>query len=161
MMATEDERLQEKIAEMGMHMYQDYLIKTIDLLNRMKATFGPDVAKVVDQMVADRTLKQWSEIAQSETSHTIEDLVRLLWEPLRTRGFEYTIEKKEAGVQIYCTKCAFVDMAKEIGGTEWMYHLNCGTDPHIVAGFNPQIGFQRTKTLMQGDDCCDHFYHGQ
>jgi len=25
-------------------------------------------------------------------------------------------------------------------------------------GLNPAIEFTRTKTLMQGDDCCDHAY---
>jgi hypothetical protein len=25
-------------------------------------------------------------------------------------------------------------------------------------GYNPRIAFKRTKTLMEGDDYCDHFY---
>ncbi|MFW9789019.1 MAG: L-2-amino-thiazoline-4-carboxylic acid hydrolase, partial [Candidatus Thorarchaeota archaeon] len=34
----------------------------------------------------------------------------------------------------------------------------CNEDEHIVAGFNPSIKFSRTKTLMEGHDCCDHCY---
>ncbi|MFC2012727.1 L-2-amino-thiazoline-4-carboxylic acid hydrolase [Chloroflexota bacterium] len=29
----------------------------------------------------------------------------------------------------------------------------------MASAFNPDIGFQRTKTLMRGDDCCDHIYY--
>jgi predicted ArsR family transcriptional regulator len=113
---------------------------------------------VVDEMVAERTRKQWQEIAQREQNHRVADLIRVLWEPTRTRGFEFTVEEHDDGVQIYCTRCALYDLAREINGTEWMFHLNCSTDPHIVDGFNSEIQFRRTKTLMQGDDCCDHFY---
>ena len=157
-MTPEEEVLQEKLAEQGKMMYQNFMGRTIDILDRMKDRFGPEVSNVVDDMVGERTLQQWKHIAQSEESHDIADLIRVLWEPLKARGFEYTTEEREDGVQIYCTKCALYDLAKEINGTEWMFHLNCGTDPHIVAGFNPEIKFNRTKTLMEGDDCCDHFY---
>ena len=157
-MASKDDPLQEKLAEQGRYMYKDFMVRTIDLLDRMKKRFGQDAVVVVDEMVADRTLEQWTEIARAEKSHTASDLVRLLWKPLATRGFEFDVEEIDEGIQIRCTKCALYDLAQEIDGTEWMFHLNCGTDPHIVEGFNPSIGFRRTKTLMQGDDCCDHFY---
>jgi predicted ArsR family transcriptional regulator len=157
-MTSEVESLQKMLAEQGQQMYRDFMVRTIEMLERMKSRFGPDVTDVVDEMVADRTLKQWSGIAQGEQTHTAADLVRLLWEPLATRGFEFTVEETDEGLQILCTKCALSDLAQEIDGAEWMFHLNCGTDPHIVEGFNPKIGFRRSKTLMQGHDCCDHFY---
>ncbi|RLD07223.1 MAG: hypothetical protein DRI65_05120 [Chloroflexota bacterium] len=106
-------------------------------------------------------MSQWSEIARAEESHSVADLIRLLWEPLKTRGFEFTVEQKEDGIQVYCTKCALYDLAREINGTDWMFYLNCGTDPYIVEGFNPKIKFQRAKTLMEGHECCDHYYEYQ
>lgn len=157
-MTSENEILQRKLAEQGKQIYRDFTIRTIEMLNRMKSRFGSEVSDVVDEMVAERTRKQWSEIAQAEENHTAADLVRLLWEPLATRGFEFTVQEAEDGIQIHCTRCALHDLAQEIEGSEWMFHLNCGTDPHIVEGFNPEIGFRRSKTLMQGHDCCDHFY---
>jgi hypothetical protein len=45
------------------------------------------------------------------------------------------IEKVDLGVQFFCNEDAF-----------------------IVEGYNPAIKFHRTKTLMEGDDCCDHRY---
>ncbi len=81
-----------------------------------------------------------------------------MWEPLRLKGFEFTYENKDNGVQFKCVKCPIYELAKEIGATDWLYHHTCSADPFIVEGFNPKIGFKRKKTLMQGDECCDHFY---
>lgn len=157
-MSPEEKSPEEMLAEMGQHMYKDFMIQRIDLLNRMKARFGEDVYAVVEEMVATRTTGVWSAIAEREEGKSAADLVRLLWEPLRVKGFEFTVDEREEGIQIQCTKCALYDLAQEIDGTEWMFHLNCGTDPYIVEGFNPEIKFKRTKTLMEGHDCCDHFY---
>ncbi len=60
---------------------------------------------------------RWASVAEREQSNTIRDLVRILWEPFRNQGAEFTAE-----------------------------------------GFNLGIKFRRTKTLMEGDDCCDHRY---
>ena len=157
-MASNNKKFEERLAEQGRQMYKDFMVRTIDILDRMKKRFGPEVYEVVEEMVADRTLAQWSRIAQGEESHTVDDLIRLLWEPLKTRGFEFAIERKEDGIQVYCTKCALYDLANEINGTEWMFHIKCGSDPYIVEGFNPKIKFRRTKTLMEGHDCCDQNY---
>jgi len=35
----------------------------------------------------------------------------------------------------------------------------CQNDFYIAEGFNSKIGLKRTKTLMEGHDCCDHFYY--
>ena len=56
------------------------------------------------------------------------------------------------------TKCPLADLAKEVNAEDWGYILYCCDDPNIVEGFNPEMDLKRTKTLMQGDDCCDHFY---
>lgn len=157
-MEGENTFLQEKLAEQGQYMYKDFMTRTIDILERMKSRFGEEVYSVVDEMVGDRTSRQWRELAQREEGHTAQDLVRVLWEPLSTQGFEFTVENRDDGIQIYCTRCPLYELAKEINGQEWMYYINCGTDPYIVQGFNPMIHFKRTKTLMQGHDCCDHFY---
>ena len=39
-----------------------------------------------------------------------------------------------------------------------MYLYMCLSDYSIIEGYNPDIGFKRSKTIMQGDDYCDHCY---
>lgn len=150
--------IEEQLAQQRAILAREYTRWTISLLDGLKARLGHQVVTALDDMIAQDTLQEWEQKAAQEPGNTIEDLIRLLWEPLRAQGFEFTIERREDGVQMHCTRCPLADRAKAIGGAEWMVHLYCGTDPHMAAGFNPQMGFRRTKTLMEGHDCCDHFY---
>jgi hypothetical protein len=38
------------------------------------------------------------------------------------------------------------------------YILSCYGDYASAEGFNPKMRMIRTKTLMQGSDCCNHRY---
>jgi predicted ArsR family transcriptional regulator len=130
----------------------------VALLQALKDRFGPEVVAVVDQVIAERAGRFGRMIAEREGGRSIADFLRLFWEPEQARGLVYTVEEQAGGVQITCTRCPMFDLAREINGTEWMAHLVCAADPYIVAGFNPRIGFRRTKTLMAGDEYCDHFF---
>jgi predicted ArsR family transcriptional regulator len=135
------------------------LSRTASLLEPLRERFGDEVVEVVRDAVRNRTLHAFREVAEREESNQIEDLYRVLWEPMNDAGMEYTTEEKDGGLRFRCTRCVFHDAAKELGLEEWALHLYCSTDPHIAAGFNPRMGFKRTKTLMEGHDCCDHFYY--
>ena len=99
-----------------------------------------------------------AEIGRNQPSQTIDDFLRVLWEPLPAQGFEFTSEETPEGMQMHCTRCPLVDLAAAFDAKNWFYHFACAGDPHMVAGFNPNMGFRRTKTLMEGDEYCDHFY---
>jgi len=158
-MSDKEKTLEEQLREQRRALNRQWGERLNTILDAMKARFGPEAADVLDELTAKETRQQWAEIASTETSHTIDDLIRLLWDPLTAKGFGFTSEHREDGVQMHCTRCPIVDYAKKTGGLEWAYHLYCVADPHIVEGFNPQIGFRRTKTLMEGHECCDHFYY--
>ncbi|NPV06735.1 MAG: L-2-amino-thiazoline-4-carboxylic acid hydrolase [Anaerolineae bacterium] len=56
------------------------------------------------------------------------------------------------------TRCLWAEIFRELEAADigiWI----CEGDGPAAAAFNPAIGFARTKTLMEGDDCCDHVYH--
>ena len=130
----------------------------IILLEALQDRFGSEVITVVDEVVAKRAQRFGSLMAQREGVDTLPDLIRLLWESEQGGGLTFSIEKHPDGIQIYCTACPMYDLACEMNSRDWMYHLICAADPYIANGFNPKIGFRRSKTLMQGDECCNHFY---
>jgi hypothetical protein len=131
----------------------------IVLFDSLGVRFGRDVVgRVIDNVIAAHIQPEWEEISRGQPSQTIADLVRLLWGPLPEAGFDVAVENQPDGVQILCTRCPHADLAKQINASEWLYHLVCSGDPHAAAGFNSQIGFRRTQTLMEGHPCCDHFY---
>ena len=132
--------------------------EVIAILNDLQQRYGAKVAEVIDLVVSVNTRSGWAKIGQQQASRTIEDFIRLLWDQLPALGFEFTSTTTADGVQMHCTRCPHVALGEALNGKTWLYHLVCGGDPHMVAGFNPDMGFRRTKTLMQGDDCCDHYY---
>ncbi|GAP21467.1 L-2-amino-thiazoline-4-carboxylic acid hydrolase [Leptolinea tardivitalis] len=132
----------------------------IALFDSLGESFGRKlVGNVMDKIVAANIRPEWEAVGKAQPANTIDDLIRLLWEPLPSQGFELSVEKTSSGVQIHCTHCPHADLGKSINGSEWLYHLVCSGDPHAAAGFNPAIGFKRTQTLMEGYPCCNHFYY--
>lgn len=57
------------------------------------------------------------------------------------------------------TKCAYVQMYERIGMKELGYTLSCLRDEYFYKGFNPKMKMTRSKTLMNGDDCCDFGFY--
>ncbi len=129
------------------------------MMRVLKEHFGEEVFDVVAKNNGEMAYKQWQEIAKNCESNSIDDLIKQLWEPLQKEGFEYEVEKTNGGVQMTCTRCGIYEMAKHLGITEEAFYMFCAVDSYITEGFNPNIGFRRTKTLMQGHECCDHFYY--
>lgn len=131
----------------------------VELLNSLGEQFGCDiVGQVIEKVVAARIRQEWQELGRSQPTRTINDLIRLLWEPLRAAGFDFDWKNTVDGIQFHCTHCPHADLGKKIGASRWLYHLVCSGDAYLAAGFNPKIGFRRTQTLMEGHPCCNHFY---
>jgi predicted ArsR family transcriptional regulator len=132
--------------------------RTVWILNGLQERLGDAVPAAIEEMVAEDVRAGWARIAAGENTQTIDDLIRLLWEPLREKGFEFSMERTPDGAQMHVTRCPIAEIAKQLNAAEWLFRLTCATDEHSTAGFNPRIGFRRTKTLMEGADCCDHCY---
>jgi predicted ArsR family transcriptional regulator len=140
-------------------MHEQLMTQKAWLLKIMKEHFGEQAYEVFVKAMGEQVSVQWRKIAEECGDNSIEALIKHLWEPLREHGFEYTMEVTESGYQMNCIKCPQYDLAKHNGITEQMFYMACASDPFIAEGFNPNIGFKRTKTLVQGDSCCDHFYY--
>lgn len=149
------EQLFQKMIQLNKFHTQD----KVDLFNALRDKFGAEVLEIVERVECEKARAQLANISKQTTDRSILSLIRLLWEPLRMKGFEYTYEIQQDGIQMRCTKCPVFEMAKELKATDWLYHHTCNIDPYIALGFNPKIGLKRTKTLMEGDAYCDHFYY--
>ncbi|MBN1303803.1 MAG: L-2-amino-thiazoline-4-carboxylic acid hydrolase [Anaerolineales bacterium] len=131
----------------------------VDDLNALKQEFGEKVVEIVARERGKKVEENWRRIAEEHGRNDIEGIKQTLWRWVAEAGFEFTeIETDEVGTQLHVTKCPLADMARELEAADWGFTCYCADDPHITAGFNPEIGFRRTKTLMEGDQYCDHFY---
>jgi predicted ArsR family transcriptional regulator len=159
---TREQKLKTEIESLKKSINDLHVLHTqqkIALLNAFKKKYGSEVFQVVDQANGLAIREMYQNKNNGVDERSIEDLINMVWEPLRNQGLEFTMERTANSIQMKCTKCPVADLYKQAGGTEWGYHLYCAADKHIAEAFNPQIGFRRTKTLMEGHDCCDHFYY--
>jgi hypothetical protein len=130
------------------------------LLEAVAARLGREnVLSTIGVLCADETSAWWAWLVRQEGG-SLADLERLLWEPLVQReDFELELEHAPWTLRVRCTRCPHTDYARELGsGADWLYALVCSTDLHVPGAFDPPIRFERTKTLMQGDDYCNHAY---
>ena len=55
------------------------------------------------------------------------------------------------------TRCLWAEVYRELGEPELGFVICAGDDP-AVRSYNPELGFRRTKVLMNGDEVCDHIF---
>ena len=56
------------------------------------------------------------------------------------------------------TRCRYAEMYRSLGLTDLGATLSCNRDGSLIEGFNPNVRFTRTQTIMSGADNCDfHF----
>ncbi len=56
------------------------------------------------------------------------------------------------------TRCRFAEMYHRLGLGDLGGILSCSRDAAMIEGFNPEIGFTRTQTIMEGAAHCDFRY---
>ena len=66
------------------------------------------------------------------------------------------VEDATQAFGICVTECLWAKTFRELGVAELGYLLVCHPDYAVCQGFSSKITLTRTKTLMQGDDCCNH-----
>lgn len=68
------------------------------------------------------------------------------------------IEDTPRAFEVKVTECLWEKTYREENAAALGYVLSCHGDYAAAEGFNPKLRMIRTKTLMQGADCCNHRY---
>jgi predicted ArsR family transcriptional regulator len=136
-----------------------YVTSELKIFDELKKRFGDDVESIIEEVTTKQVCDTYLKSAENIKDKSIKNLIKLLWEPLRDNGYEFTIEEKGDAFQIKCTACPYAKLYNAIGKNKWGFKLYCAVDESLVRNFNDKIGFKRTKTLMEGHECCDHYYY--
>jgi hypothetical protein len=67
-------------------------------------------------------------------------------------------ESTDKAFQLHITECLWATTFLEAKAGDLGYAAVCFGDFQLAKSFNPRLELVRTKTLMQGDDCCNHRY---
>ena len=74
-------------------------------------------------------------------------------------ALELTVLRDDAeGFHFNVTRCHFAEMYRRLGLADLGPILSCNRDGAMIEGFNPDIAFQRTQTIMDGAPHCDFRY---
>jgi len=68
------------------------------------------------------------------------------------------VEDTPRAFEAKVTECLWAKTYRDLNAGDLGYILSCYADFASAEGFNPKMRMIRTKTLMQGDDCCNHRY---
>ncbi|MEG1799061.1 MAG: L-2-amino-thiazoline-4-carboxylic acid hydrolase [Synergistaceae bacterium] len=69
-----------------------------------------------------------------------------------------TIEETDRTLRFNVTRCRFAELYRELGYGDIGELVSCDRDIAFIKGFDPNIEFTRTKTIMGGADICDFCY---
>ena len=126
------------------------------LLRLLVQRFGPDVLEIVTRHTIDQARRR---LEDADLDHRdLNAVMELLWDQM-VEGTEFEVEERsETCLRLRVTKCLFAEEMGRLGATDIGDAFYCAYDHGFCQGLNSSIKFTRTKTLMNGDDCCNHAY---
>ncbi len=130
------------------------------LLERMAEEFGAErVYELAREVVVDVAQGQGAELAAHLGGNDLGFFAGSMdnW----TKGGALEIEVVEKTDEVYrfnVNRCRYAEMYRELGLAELGATLSCDRDGTMVQGFNADIEFTRTQTIMGGADHCDFEY---
>jgi len=139
------------LADSGLTLAQVFSMRylwPLDIFRGLETEIGRDKFHEMLKSVIDASTKQQvAEMAKRLGSNDMAAFTGLFRAPdsMFSRVLTYDIVED--------TPTAFDAKAEDLG-----YILSCYGDYASAQGFNPKMRMIRTKTLMQGDEFCDHRY---
>lgn len=146
---------EEVIQELLYRKMKGYAGLAVRLLHAMEKRFGPEVREVLGQMVEDLSYPPRPDAGDPRA-----DLHELCEGVERgcagTHRWDRVIDERDR-IGYHFTGCMHARIFRELGEPELGFLFCAGDEPSVKA-YNPGLGFRRTRTLMEGDEFCDHIY---
>ena len=70
----------------------------------------------------------------------------------------HALERSDRIIELRVTQCLYADVFRQAEAADIGYIALCYPDSVLAEAFDVKMKLYRTKTLMQGHDCCDHKY---
>jgi len=127
-----------------------------DLFGRLLHRFGPAVLDEVADTVGDRAERAMKNAPLEHRG--LDAVMELLWDHMGDLADVTVVERTPTRLSLRVSKCVFAERMRDLDAAQIGHACYCAYDDGFCRGLNPRIRFTRTKTLMQGDACCDHTY---
>jgi hypothetical protein len=120
------------------------------------ARFGEGIVPAIQQTTISRARGWLQETAVAQRD--LDAVKALLWDRMGERFQLEMVERTARTLKYRVTRCPYAERMRQLDAANLGFAYYCAYDYGFCEGLNPAIRFTRTKTLMMGDDCCDHAY---
>ncbi|NQU10212.1 L-2-amino-thiazoline-4-carboxylic acid hydrolase [bacterium] len=127
----------------------------VRLLHAMEERFGPAAREVVLDLAARRQIAPRPD-AGEPAADLREFCARLDRGCAGSHQWERVIDEPDR-IGYHFARCMWAEIYRELGEPELGFVICAGDEPAVKA-YNPDLAFQRTKVLMNGDALCDHVF---
>jgi hypothetical protein len=125
----------------------------------VKAEYGDAGVQTIRRAFAESWAESGKEMAKASNDKSLCTFCSAL-EQMSIGSHEWIKLEDSDTRQVYrFTRCMWAEAFRELEAQDVGFWVLCQNDASLASSFNPMIGFSRTKTLMMGDDCCDHIYY--
>lgn len=130
------------------------------LLERFGTEFGHDrVHELARQVVVEVAQDQGQSMAEMLGANDLNAFAGSMEAWTRGGALEIeVVEQSETKFAFNVTRCKYAEMYRELGKADLGAAMSCNRDGTMVEGFNPDISFTRTQTIMAGASHCDFLY---
>lgn len=131
---------------------------TVPIIRAFIEEFGREkTLRILGKVIEELAFKAGKDIARMIGGNDIQHMLDKLF-PVFSKGggIEYEIvEQTPTRTMVHIKRCKYAEKYRELGVEEFGYHISCARDFALFAGFNPEIKYTRTQTIMEGGDYCD------
>ena len=128
-------------------------------IDAMCRRYGPEALDVARQAFMDTIVGMTKEAPTRPEERDLHAYVAWLTSDVTEQGHRCeTVECTETSIRLKYVSCPWVKAFQDVGHPE-IGRFFCDADAPIASEFNPDIQFERTMTLMDGDGYCDHHFY--
>jgi len=126
------------------------------LLERLAAAYGNGVYDVARDVIVDVARAAGTAMAEHTGDNSLPAFARGLADFSSDGALESeVVELSETAFGFNVHRCRYAEMYQALGIPELGATMSCNRDGSLIEGFNPNIEFTRTQTIMAGADHCD------
>jgi len=125
------------------------------LLRAMEERFGPEAREVLKDMVNNRKPSPRADAGEPESD--LQAFCARMERGCTGSHRWQRVEDKPDRIGYHFTRCLWAEIYRELGEPDLGFYLCAGDEPGVKS-YNPALAFERTKTLMTGDEICDHVF---
>jgi hypothetical protein len=126
------------------------------LLERLAAEYGDGVYDIAGDVIVDVARDHGAALAEMTRDDSLIAFARGLADFSADGALESeVVELTDTIFGFNVTRCRYAEMYRALGIPELGATMSCNRDGSLIEGFNPNIEFTRTQTIMAGADHCD------